>query len=105
MVGVRRSGRTKDESRFHCVRPRRGRGLPDPDGTADDCSLGGEDPAEGACDGIARKAVFSKVLCELHNRISIFVNLPLYSLDRWKLQQELDYIWRTPHGEAEEVTN
>ena len=66
---------------------------------------GVEDPSEEACDGIARKTVFSKVLRELHNCISIFVNLPLDSLDRWKLQQEPDYIWRTPHGGAEEITN
>lgn len=65
---------------------------------------GVEDPAEETGDDIAKKAVFSKVFRELQNRISIFVNLPLESLDRLKLQQELDRIGRTRLGESEEAT-
>ena len=63
---------------------------------------GVEDPAEETGDDIAKKTVFSRVFRELHNRISIFVNLPLESLDRLKLQQELDRIGRTRLNAAEE---
>jgi arsenate reductase len=56
---------------------------------------GVEDPVEETGDDIAKKTVFAKVFRELQNRISIFVNLPLASLDKLKLQQELDRIGRT----------
>ncbi len=65
---------------------------------------GVEDPAEETGDDIAKKTVFSKVFRELQNRISIFVNLPLDSLDRLRLQQELDRIGRTRLQEPEDTT-
>jgi len=65
---------------------------------------GVEDPAEETGDDIAKKTVFSKVFRELQNRISIFVNLPLDSLDRLRLQQELDRIGRTRLQETEDTT-
>lgn len=64
---------------------------------------GVEDPAEEEGDDIAKKTVFSKVFRELQNRISIFVNLPLDSLDRLKLQQELDRIGRTRLNDSQDA--
>lgn len=52
------------------------------------------DPTLVAGDHLMRKAAFNKAFRELQNRISIFSNLPLASLDRLKLQQELDAIGR-----------
>jgi arsenate reductase len=63
---------------------------------------GVEDPAEEDGDDIAKKTIFSRVFRELQNRISIFVNLPLESLDRLKLQQELDRIGRTRLSDDQE---
>lgn len=65
---------------------------------------GVEDPAQEGGDDIAKKAVFSRVFRELQNRISIFVNLPLQSLDQLKLQQELDRIGRTLLRDSEDAT-
>ncbi|MCG7961728.1 MAG: arsenate reductase ArsC [Candidatus Thiodiazotropha taylori] len=41
---------------------------------------------------IEKKAAFVKAFNELQNRISIFVNLPIASLDKLKLQEQLDLI-------------
>ena len=48
------------------------------------------DPANTQGDELQRKSAFVKALTELESRISIFVNLPLDSLDRLKLQQRLN---------------
>ena len=60
------------------------------------------DPAavEGA--GWIKKAAFHKAFVELQNRISIFVSLPLDSLDKLKLQQKLDEIGETTVTDSEE---
>ena len=50
------------------------------------------DPANTEGDELHRKAAFVKALTELESRISIFVNLPIDSLDRLKLQQRLNEI-------------
>jgi arsenate reductase len=50
------------------------------------------DPADVTADDIRRKAAFVRALTELESRISIFVNLPIESLDRLKLQRRLDEI-------------
>ena len=50
------------------------------------------DPANTTGDDLQRKAAFVKALTELESRISIFVNLPIESLDRLKLQQRLNEI-------------
>ena len=50
------------------------------------------DPANSTGDEMARKAAFVKALTELESRISILVNLPIDSLDRLKLQQQLNEI-------------
>jgi arsenate reductase len=52
------------------------------------------DPASRDDDPMQRKAAFVKALTELESRLSIFVNLPLESLDRLKLQQRLNDIGR-----------
>jgi len=51
-----------------------------------------EDPANAQGEGLQYRAAFVKALKELESRISIFVNLPLESLDRFKLQQRLNAI-------------
>jgi arsenate reductase len=56
---------------------------------------GVEDPAAAGGSEIAKKAAFHKAFAELQSRISIFVDLPLASLDRLKLQRRLDEIGRT----------
>jgi arsenate reductase len=50
------------------------------------------DPAAIEGDHVTKKAAFHTAFRELQNRISIFVNLPLDSLDRLKLQSELNKI-------------
>lgn len=50
------------------------------------------DPAAVEGEQLTKKAAFHTAFRELQNRISIFVNLPLDSLDRLKLQKELDAI-------------
>ena len=50
------------------------------------------DPANAHGDEMQRKAAFVKALTELESRISIFVNLPIDSLDQLKLQQRLNEI-------------
>ena len=50
------------------------------------------DPAAESGDEFNRKAAFHRAFAELENRISIFINLPIASLDRLKLQQRLDSI-------------
>jgi arsenate reductase len=55
---------------------------------------GVEDPAGEPGDDIAKKRAFAKAYRALYNRISIFANLPIASLDRLRLQQEVDRIGR-----------
>lgn len=56
-------------------------------GVADPAAMEGED--------WEKRAAFHKAFAELQNRIAIFVNLPINSLDRLKLQKKLDEIGRT----------
>lgn len=46
-------------------------------------------------DALQAKGAFHRTFAELERRISIFVNLPVASLDRLKLQKELDQIGRS----------
>ncbi|MCG7984389.1 MAG: hypothetical protein JAY90_16770 [Candidatus Thiodiazotropha lotti] len=55
-------------------------------------NLGLKDPAGVEGSEIEKKAAFVKAFNELQNRISIFVNLPIASLDKLKLQEQLDLI-------------
>jgi arsenate reductase len=55
---------------------------------------GVEDPAAESGNDIAKKRAFAKAYRELYNRISIFANLPIESLDHLRLQQEVDRIGR-----------
>ncbi len=52
------------------------------------------DPAEAQGTDLERLQAFRTAFKELENRIEIFVNLPLASLDRLKLQRRLDEIGR-----------
>ena len=56
---------------------------------------GTPDPAKVEGDETTRMMAFRAAMSELENRVSNFVNLPLASLDRMKLQQELDAIGKT----------
>ena len=56
---------------------------------------GVRDPAEEEGNEMAKKAAFARAFKELQNRISIFVSLPIHSLDKLKLQEKLDEIGRT----------
>jgi len=53
------------------------------------------DPAAVQGDEVARMMAFRTAFRELQNRISIFVNLPIASLDKLKLQEKLEEIGRT----------
>jgi arsenate reductase len=57
------------------------------------------DPAAEQGDEVARMMAFRTAFRELQNRISIFGNLPLASLDKLALQEKLDEIGRTTLGE------
>lgn len=48
------------------------------------------DPASFEGSEAERRAEFADVYGQIHNRISIFVNLPIASLDRLSLQRRLD---------------
>ncbi|MGD2083191.1 MAG: arsenate reductase ArsC [Chromatiales bacterium] len=52
------------------------------------------DPAAVEGDEAERMAAFRRAFTELQNRVSIFVNLPIESLDRLRLQEHLDEIGR-----------
>lgn len=56
---------------------------------------GVEDPAAVEGDDAQKMLAFRKALRELENRIKIFMNLPIRSLDKIKLQTKLDEIGRT----------
>jgi hypothetical protein len=53
------------------------------------------DPAAVEGDEVARMMAFRMAFRELENRLKIFVALPLVSLDRLKLQRELNRIGTT----------
>ncbi|MDQ5908596.1 MAG: hypothetical protein QG599_688 [Pseudomonadota bacterium] len=53
---------------------------------------GVDDPAAAEGDDAQKMLAFRKALRELENRIKIFINLPISSLDRIKLKSRLDEI-------------
>ncbi|MBJ6610287.1 MAG: arsenate reductase ArsC [Candidatus Thiothrix moscowensis] len=53
------------------------------------------DPAEVEGDELTRLAAFREAYRQLYNRIDIFVNLPIHSLDELALQQHLHDIGNT----------
>ncbi len=59
---------------------------------------GVEDPAAAEGDEAQKMLAFRKALRELENRIKIFMNLPIQSLDKIKLQSRLDEIGQTVLG-------
>lgn len=61
------------------------------------------DPAEVEGDELTRLAAFREAYRQLYNRIDIFVNLPIHSLDELALQQHLHEIGNTTLPAAREV--
>jgi arsenate reductase len=61
---------------------------------------GVEDPAAARGPDSQRWLAFRKAFCELENRIRIFTSLPIRTLDRLKLQEELDAIGSTHVDDA-----
>lgn len=61
-----------------------------------------EDPAAAEGDEMTRKRAFARALRELHNRISTFVNLPIHTLDKLRLQERLDEIGRGVSADSQE---
>ena len=59
-------------------------------------------PDPAAVDGteVEKRAVFAQTMRYLTNRISLFVNLPVRSLDKLALQKRLDEIGRTLSNSA-----
>jgi arsenate reductase len=53
------------------------------------------DPAAATGDEVTRRLAFAEAFRMLNNRISIFVSLPMKSLDKLSLQKRLDDIGRT----------
>jgi len=53
------------------------------------------DPAAFVGSEVEKRALFADVYGQIHNRISIFVSLPIAGLDRLSLQKRLDEIGRT----------
>ena len=68
--------------RLHGLRQRRGRGLPGLAGPADDGALGHPRSGGGRRLGVEIALAFADTHRMLNNRISIFVSLPIASLDR-----------------------
>ena len=67
-------------------------------GPADDRALGIPDPAAVTGNEAETHLAFADTFRMLNNRISIFVNLPIESLDTLALQKHLDSIGRTTHA-------
>jgi len=59
------------------------------------------DPAAVVGDDAARMLAFRQALARLENRISVFVSLPMESLDRLKLKIKLDEIGATKDDETD----
>lgn len=61
-----------------------------------------EDPAAVEGDEGAKKRAFATAFRQLQHRISIFVHLPFRSLDKLRLQRELDEIGRSRAADPQE---
>lgn len=61
---------------------------------------GVEDPVSVEGDELTRRRAFATAFRELQNRISVFVNLPLDSLDKLRLQEQLDQIGQSLIADA-----
>lgn len=59
------------------------------------------DPVQAEGSEAVKRVAFSETYRMLRNRISIFINLPLASLDRLTLQRNLDEIGKSTDGAAE----
>ncbi len=62
------------------------------------------DPVLVTGNDIEKRLAFSEAYRMLYNRISIFVNLPISSLDQLSLQKRLDEIGKTVDGPSSDAT-
>ena len=62
------------------------------------------DPAAAAGNEAERRFAFADTFRMLNNRISIFVSLPIKSLDKLSLQRRLDAIGKTKEPTDEQKT-
>ena len=84
-------GRAEARFRVHRLRQRGRRGLPDLARPTDDRALGHARPGGRATGSPAEIALaFADTYRMLNNRITLFMNLPMASLDRLSLQRRLD---------------
>jgi arsenate reductase len=60
------------------------------------------DPAAVSGTEVERMLAFRRAFAELENRIKIFVSLPLESLDRLRIQREIDAIGASSAGATDE---
>ena len=82
--------------RVHGLRQRRRRSLSLLAWPADDRALGRSDPAAVEGSDTEKWVAFREAFRTLENRIKIFTSLPIASLDRVKLQTQLDAIGKAP---------
>ena len=89
---VRATGFAAAALRIHRLRQRRRGGVSGVAGPAHDRTLGSADPAAVEGTDVEKALAFAETYRILHNRIDIFVNLPLSSLDKLALQRRLEEI-------------
>jgi arsenate reductase len=91
ICGARRAG---DEFRFHGLRQRGKRILPRMAGQPMTAHWGVPDPAEVEGTDAEKHLAFADAYRMLNNRISIFVSLPMNTVDKLALQKRLNEIGR-----------
>ena len=84
--------RTGDGFRFHGVRQRGERGLPDLARAADDGALGRCGSRRGGRDTEQIERAFRDAFVTMGRRINLFLSLPLASLDQLAIKKEVDRI-------------
>ncbi len=90
------AGRAEARLRLHRVRQRGEGSLPGVAGSAYDCALGHARSSRGTRARPTRwNVLFARRSCMLERRISLFLCLPLASLDKLALKKELDNIGQT----------
>lgn len=60
-----------------------------------------DDPARATGTSAERRAALAEIFRQIHTRLSIFINLPLASLDRMSLQHRLDELGQEPAATPE----
>jgi arsenate reductase (thioredoxin) len=93
--GVRRPPGIRARFRLHCLRQCGQRGVPGLAGAADERALGPARPLHRRGHESERRFAFADTHRMHYQRIGIFTNLPLSSLDKLSLQRRLDNIGRS----------